>query len=177
VSLALLGGHHVNIARDKGHLLAPALGALRFHGFMLGDCFGAFKLLPAFLATILVGRGLESSNGGGDVCRILRPMADVEKPIRNAVPLWNRIFGMMIGWRCYDLEGCITFERCQGLFNRWVAGSSPARGANVSKDIAYRLGAEIKLWLRSGYSESQTPEKQSGHLPLPTRAFSRRRGH
>jgi hypothetical protein len=56
-------GHHVDIARDKGHLLAPALGALRFHGFMLGDCFGAFKLLPALLATILVGRrGLESSN-------------------------------------------------------------------------------------------------------------------
>src|SRR6476660_9091347 len=61
--LALLGGHHVDVARHKGHLLAPALGALRFYGFMLGDGLSAFKLLPAFLATILVGRhGLESSN-------------------------------------------------------------------------------------------------------------------
>ena len=65
-ALALLGGHHVDIARHKGDLLAPALGALRFHGFMLGDGLGAFKLLPAFLATILVGwHGLESSNEGG----------------------------------------------------------------------------------------------------------------
>jgi hypothetical protein len=51
-SLALLGGHHVDIARYKGHLLAPAFGALQFQRFMLGDGLRAFKLLPAFLATI-----------------------------------------------------------------------------------------------------------------------------
>ena len=61
-SLALLGGHHVDIPRYEGHLLAPAFGALQFQRFMLGDGLGAFKLLPAFLATILVGRhGLKSS--------------------------------------------------------------------------------------------------------------------
>jgi hypothetical protein len=61
-SSALLGGHHVDIARYKGHLLAPAFGALQFQRFMLGDGLPAFKLLPAFLATILVGRhGLKPS--------------------------------------------------------------------------------------------------------------------
>jgi hypothetical protein len=61
-ALALLGGHHVDIARYKGHLLAPAAGALQFQRFMLGDGLRAFKLLPALLATILVGRhGLKSS--------------------------------------------------------------------------------------------------------------------
>ena len=60
---ALFGGHHVHIARHKGHLLASAFGTLRYHCFVLGDAFCALKLLPAFLATILVGRhGLESSN-------------------------------------------------------------------------------------------------------------------
>jgi hypothetical protein len=35
---------------------------------MLGDGLGAFKLLPAFIATILVGRhGLESRNEGGGI--------------------------------------------------------------------------------------------------------------
>jgi hypothetical protein len=41
--LALLGGHHVDIARHKIHLLTPALGAFRFRGFMLGDGLGAFN--------------------------------------------------------------------------------------------------------------------------------------
>jgi hypothetical protein len=53
--LALLGSHHIDIARYKAHFLAPALGARRFRGFMLGDGLGAFKLLPALLATIVVG--------------------------------------------------------------------------------------------------------------------------
>jgi hypothetical protein len=53
---ALLGGHHIDIARDKRHLLAPAFGALQFQCFVLGDGVGALKLLPAFFATILVGR-------------------------------------------------------------------------------------------------------------------------
>ena len=53
---ALLGGHHVDIARDEGHLLAPAFGALQFQRLMLGDGLGAFKLRPAFVATILVSR-------------------------------------------------------------------------------------------------------------------------
>ena len=48
-SLALLGGHHVDIARYKEHLLAPATGALQFHRFMRGDGLRALKLLPAFL--------------------------------------------------------------------------------------------------------------------------------
>ena len=48
VPLALLGGHHVDSARYKGHLLAPAHRALRFLGLMLGDALGAFELLPAF---------------------------------------------------------------------------------------------------------------------------------
>ena len=48
VSLAFLGGHHVDIARYKGHFLAPAFGALQFQRFMLGDGLRAFKLLPAF---------------------------------------------------------------------------------------------------------------------------------
>ena len=56
MSLALLGGHHIDIARYKRHLLVPAFGALQFKRFMLGDGLGALKLLPAFLATILVGR-------------------------------------------------------------------------------------------------------------------------
>ena len=61
-SLALLGGHHVDIARYKGHLLASTFGALQFQRFMLGDGLRSFKLLPAFLATILVGRhGLKPS--------------------------------------------------------------------------------------------------------------------
>jgi hypothetical protein len=61
-SLALLGGHHVDIARYKGHLLAPAFWALQFQRFMLGDGLRAFKLLPAFLATVLVSRhGLKPS--------------------------------------------------------------------------------------------------------------------
>ena len=47
-SSALLGGHHVDIARYKGHLLAPAAGALQFQRFMLGDGLRAFKLLPHF---------------------------------------------------------------------------------------------------------------------------------
>ena len=65
-SSALLGGHHVDIAWYKGQLLAPAFGALQFQRFMLGDGLPAFKLLPAFLATILVGRHkLESSNERG----------------------------------------------------------------------------------------------------------------
>jgi hypothetical protein len=65
VSLALLGGHHVDLPRHKGHLLAPAFGARWFRDLMLGDGVSAFKLLPALLATILVGRhGFESSNGG-----------------------------------------------------------------------------------------------------------------
>ena len=34
---ALLGGHHVDIARLKGHFLAPAFGALHFQPFVLGD--------------------------------------------------------------------------------------------------------------------------------------------
>src|SRR6478672_8474609 len=55
-SLALLGGHHVDIARYKGHLLAPAFGALQFQRFMLGDGLRAFKRLSAFVAAILVGR-------------------------------------------------------------------------------------------------------------------------
>jgi hypothetical protein len=59
-SLALLGGHHVDIARYKGHLLAPAFGALQFQRFMLGDGLRAFK--SAFLATVLVSRhGLKPS--------------------------------------------------------------------------------------------------------------------
>jgi len=53
---ALLGGEHVDIAGHERYLLAPALGARRFQGFVLGDGFGALKLLSAFLATILVGR-------------------------------------------------------------------------------------------------------------------------
>jgi hypothetical protein len=61
--LAFLGGHHVDIARYEGHLLAPAFGAFQFQRFMLGDGFDTFKLLPALLATILVGRHkLKSSN-------------------------------------------------------------------------------------------------------------------
>ena len=44
-SLALLGGHHVDIARYKGHPLAPAAGALQFQRFMLGDGLRAFKLV------------------------------------------------------------------------------------------------------------------------------------
>jgi len=60
--LALLGGHYVDVVRHKGHLLAPAFGALHFQRFVLGDGFCTIKLLPAFLATILVGRhGLKSS--------------------------------------------------------------------------------------------------------------------
>jgi hypothetical protein len=53
--LALLGGHHVDVARHKRHFLASALGARRLLGFMLGDGLAAFKLLPALIATILVG--------------------------------------------------------------------------------------------------------------------------
>jgi hypothetical protein len=53
---ALLGGDHVDIARDKGHLLAPAFGALQFQRFVLGDGLRAFKRLSAFVAAILVGR-------------------------------------------------------------------------------------------------------------------------
>ena len=60
--LALLGGHHVDIAQYKGHLLASTFGALQFQRFMLGDGLRAFKLLPAFLATVLVSRhGLKPS--------------------------------------------------------------------------------------------------------------------
>jgi len=55
-SSALLGGHHVDIARYEEHLLAPAFEALQFQRVMLADGFDTFKLLPAFLATILVGR-------------------------------------------------------------------------------------------------------------------------
>jgi hypothetical protein len=46
----------------KGNLLAPALGTLRFHRFMLGDGFGALEPVPAFLATVLIGRHGPSSN-------------------------------------------------------------------------------------------------------------------
>ena len=61
-SSAFLGGHHVDIARYKGHLLAPAFGALQFQRFVLGNGLGALKLLPALLTTILVGRhGLKPS--------------------------------------------------------------------------------------------------------------------
>ena len=73
---------------------------------MLGDGLGAFKLLPALLAAILVGRhGLEPSNGGGDVCRILRLMADVEKPMRGgrAVAFWR--------WACFSSAG---LDLCAG---------------------------------------------------------------
>jgi hypothetical protein len=66
LSLALLGGDHVDITRHKRHLLAPALGARRLNGFMLGDGLSALKLLSAFLATILVSRHkLKSSNESG----------------------------------------------------------------------------------------------------------------
>src|SRR6516225_6337071 len=54
--LALLGSHHVDGARYKRHPLTPTLGAFRFRGLMLSDGLNPFKLLPAFLATILVGR-------------------------------------------------------------------------------------------------------------------------
>jgi hypothetical protein len=68
---------------------------------MLGDCFGAFKLLPALLATILVGRhGLESSNGGGGVCGILRLMADVEKPHPKATQRF-----LAVGKRSFASQG------------------------------------------------------------------------
>ena len=41
---------------------------------MLGDGLGAFKLLPAFVATILVGwHGLESSNEGGSTMQNFTP--------------------------------------------------------------------------------------------------------
>ena len=41
---------------------------------MLGDGLGAFKLLPAFVATILVGwHGLESSNEGGSTMQNFAP--------------------------------------------------------------------------------------------------------
>jgi hypothetical protein len=50
----------------KRTLLAPAFGALEFQRFMLGDGLGAFKLLPALLATRLVGRHkLKSSDERG----------------------------------------------------------------------------------------------------------------
>jgi hypothetical protein len=64
---ALLGGDHVDIARHERYLLAPALGARRFQGFVLGDGFGALKLLSAFLATILVGQWTHSSHEGAGV--------------------------------------------------------------------------------------------------------------
>ena len=76
--LALLGGHNVDITRHKRHLLAPALGAFWFHGFMLGDGLDAFKLLPAFFATILAG-------GHGSTPAACKEFygrhPDVEKPI------------------------------------------------------------------------------------------------
>jgi len=53
--LALLGGHHVDVPRYKGHLRAAALGTLGLNGFMLGNGLSAFKLLPAVIAAILVG--------------------------------------------------------------------------------------------------------------------------
>ena len=59
---ALLRCHHEDAARYKGNRLAPALGALQFRRFMLGDGLGALEPFPAFLATILVGRhGFASS--------------------------------------------------------------------------------------------------------------------
>jgi hypothetical protein len=68
-TLALFGGHHVDIARYIGHLLAPAFGAFRFFSFVLRDGLGTFKLLTAFLATILVSRhGLVSIDQGGSEC-------------------------------------------------------------------------------------------------------------
>ena len=54
--IAFLGCDHVGIPRHAGHLLAPALGTLRYYGFMLEDGLGALKLFPAFLTTILVSR-------------------------------------------------------------------------------------------------------------------------
>jgi hypothetical protein len=53
--LALFGRHDEDIARHEGHLPAPALRAFQFRRFMLGDGFRALELLPAFLATILIG--------------------------------------------------------------------------------------------------------------------------
>ena len=81
--LALLGSHHVDIARYEGHLRAPAFGAVQFQRFMLGDGLGALKLLPALLATILVGRHkLKSSNDRGTKRMYnLPPIVTVEKPI------------------------------------------------------------------------------------------------
>src|SRR4026208_2184968 len=64
--LTLFRGHHVDIARHERHLITPALGARRFHSFMLGDGLGAFKLLAALLATIVVGwHRLEPNERGG----------------------------------------------------------------------------------------------------------------
>src|SRR5262249_3938014 len=75
--LALLRGHHVDPAGHKGHLLATAFWVFRFRRFVLGNGLGAFKLLPAFLATILVGwHGLESDEDDG-VYRSLWPAADM----------------------------------------------------------------------------------------------------
>jgi hypothetical protein len=78
--LALLGGHRVDIARDKRHLLAPAFGALQFQCFMLGDGLSALKLLPAFIATILVGRhGLNPEGAPAVEKDNLRPVAYLGK--------------------------------------------------------------------------------------------------
>ena len=69
IALALFGGHHIDIARYIGHLLAPAFGAFRFFSFMLRDGLGTFKFLSALLTTILVGRhGLASINQGDREC-------------------------------------------------------------------------------------------------------------
>jgi hypothetical protein len=85
--LALFGGHHVDIARQKRDLLAPALGASRLHGLMLGNGLGALKLLPAFLATILVSRHkLEPATRAAARFRILRSATDLEKSTRGQRP-------------------------------------------------------------------------------------------
>src|SRR6516165_1654339 len=51
---ALFGGHHVDIARHKGHLLAPVFGTLHFQRFVLGNGLRAFEPLPALFANGIV---------------------------------------------------------------------------------------------------------------------------
>jgi hypothetical protein len=42
--------------------------------------------------------------------------------------------------------------------NRWVAGSSPARGANFFKDLAKTTQKAIRLGLQRGYKAHPGPQ-------------------
>jgi hypothetical protein len=54
-SLAFFGGHDEDAAGDHGDLFAAALGALWLCSLVLRDALGAFELLLALCAAVLVG--------------------------------------------------------------------------------------------------------------------------